>query len=469
MRLKSYFAPSVDEAIERARTELGPDAMLLNSRKIAAEQAHLGAYEVVFGITGETLQRKPAPAPGGPRPSAFAVGHAARSAAASAAAAPAASVAPAASAAPKTAPAPIVLPVPAAPVQAISPRVDLAALTAAPGAAPAKPGKRQARKSATRAKSSAEKPAKPAPANSAKPVIADELAELRKQIQAVQKSLVTTGSDTRSAAEQAASEEEVFQQLVNFDFSERVAKRFVETARVGSGDTSSTARLAGILVDEINARFDVSPRVGREGSDRRVVMFVGPPGAGKTTTIVKLAVKLGIQRRIPVQLVSLDTMRVGGSEQLAEYARIIGVDFRALYSTAALDEVLRDCAGKKLILIDTPGYAPAEMDEAEENAYFLGRHPEIEVQLVLPASLRASAFDKFSERFAVFQPTKLLFTHLDEVETFGPLLEHAMKTKLPVSYLTDGQTIPSDIEEASKERLTEGLFPGLAQQSVSAA
>lgn len=466
MRLKSYFAPSVDEAIERARTELGPDAMLLNSRKIAAEQAHLGAYEVVFGITGETLQRKPAPA-AGQRPSAFTTSTAVRSAAASASSAPATAPSQVASAAPVQAPVPVApRPIPVAP--AISPRLDMEAITAAPGTQP-KPSKRQARKSAKAAnKTSAEKPLKAAPAAGA-PKIADELAELRKQIQAVQNSLTTTGSDTRSAAERAASEEEVYQQLVNFDFSERIAKRFVETARNGSADSSSTVRLARVLVDEINARFDISPRVGREGSDRRIVMFVGPPGAGKTTTIVKLAVKLGLQRRLPVQLISLDTMRVGGSEQLAEYARIIGVDFRALYSTAALDEVLRECGGKKLILIDTPGYAPAEMDEAEENAYYLGRHPEIEVQLVLPASLRASAFEKFSERFSVFQPTKLLFTHLDEVETFGPLLEHAMKTKLPVSYLTDGQTIPSDIEEASKERLTEGLFEGISSQSVSAA
>src|SRR4051794_13381767 len=60
MRLKSYFAGSVQDAIDKARTELGPEAMLLNSKKIAPEQRHLGAYEVVFGITDEPLLRKPA-------------------------------------------------------------------------------------------------------------------------------------------------------------------------------------------------------------------------------------------------------------------------------------------------------------------------------------------------------------------------------------------------------------------------
>ena len=338
-------------------------------------------------------------------------------------------------------------------------------LTTQPGAPPAK---RQSRKKAkTASKPVVEKNRKPAAAEA--PALADELAQLRKQIEAVQNSL-STGNESRPG-ERLVSDHDIYEQLVDFDFSDRLAERFVESAAslAGSGEPLSNTRLASALVNEINSRYEIAPRIGGDASDRRVLMLVGPPGAGKTTTIVKLAVKLGLQKRLPVQLLSLDTMRVGGSEQLAEYARIIGVDFQSLYSTASLSQTLDNCAGKKLILIDTPGYAPAEMDEAEENAFFLRRHPEIEVQLVLPASLRASAFEKFSERFSVFEPTKLLFTHLDEVETFGPLLEHAMKTKLPVSFLTDGQTIPSDIEEASKERLTEGLFDGLSSRAVSAA
>jgi flagellar biosynthesis protein FlhF len=189
-----------------------------------------------------------------------------------------------------------------------------------------------------------------------------------------------------------------------------------------------------------------------------MMMFVGPPGAGKTTTIAKLAVRLGLQRRIPVHLLSLDTMRVGGSEQLATYARILGVGFDSIYTTAALGQALEEHGAKKLILIDSPGYAPAEMEEAAQIARFLQHYPEIEVQLVLPAYLSASALTKFSQRFSLFQPEKLLFTHLDEVETTGPIVEHAVRSELPVSFLADGQSITSDLHDATKSKLTEGLF-----------
>ncbi len=435
MRLKSYVAPSVEEAIERARLELGPEAMLLNSRNIAGEQSGQGAYEVVFGITGETLQRKPAP----DTRARFAAPPASRPAAAASASAPA----PALVAVPKTLPGPI----PAA-MRALDPPVVLPI--------PATPDASEDNRNSATAES---------------PALADELAELRRQIQAVQHSLSGTG-DSRAAGP-ARTEEETYQRLVGFDFSDRAARRFAEAAgalaRSGDGHAVSSARLARALSSEISSRFDISPCVGRDDSACRMVMLVGPPGAGKTITIVKLAVRLGIQRRIPIQLLSLDTMRVGGSEQLGEYARILGVDFRAIYDAAAFDEALESCSGKKLVLIDTPGYGPAEMDEAEETAYFVSQHPEIEVQLVLPASLRASAFDKFFERFSMFEPAKLIFTHLDEVESYGPLIEHAMTTQLPISYLTCGQAIPSDIEEASKERLLGGLFEQLASKAVPAA
>ena len=226
----------------------------------------------------------------------------------------------------------------------------------------------------------------------------------------------------------------------------------------GSFDGGGLSGLQRALLAELHDRIQVQPEIGRSGAEYRVMLFVGPPGAGKTTTIAKLAVRLGLGKQIPVHLLSLDTMRVGGSEQLGTYARILGVGFDTIYNTAALGKALEEHGGKKLILIDSPGYAPAEMEEAAQIARFLQHYPEIEVQLVLPAYLSSSALIKFSQRFSLFQPEKLLFTHLDEVDTTGPVIEHAVRSGLPVSFLANGQSITGDLHDATKTKLTEGVF-----------
>jgi flagellar biosynthesis protein FlhF len=198
-------------------------------------------------------------------------------------------------------------------------------------------------------------------------------------------------------------------------------------------------------------------------------MFVGPPGAGKTTSIVKLAVQLGLEQELPIHLLSLDTFRVAGSEQLNAFGRILGVGFTALHTPEALVEALDEHRDKKLILIDTPGYAAADREEMERTAEFLHNHQEIEVQLVLPATLRTSALRKFTGRFSSFQPSKIVYTHLDEVETLGPVVENAIAAGLPISFLADGQSIPQDLHEATKDRLLEGLFATARTAALSAA
>ena len=82
---------------------------------------------------------------------------------------------------------------------------------------------------------------------------------------------------------------------------------------------------------------------------------MGPPGAGKTTTLVKLAVHYGLTSRRPVALLSTDTYRVAAAEQLRSYAAILGVAFQVVETVGALAQSLEEHRAKDLILIDTPG------------------------------------------------------------------------------------------------------------------
>jgi flagellar biosynthesis protein FlhF len=109
-------------------------------------------------------------------------------------------------------------------------------------------------------------------------------------------------------------------------------------------------------------------------------------------------------------------------------------------------------------LIDTPGFSPVDQAQSRSLAAWLATHRQfVEVQLVLSAAARPSSNLAAIERFAPFAPSKLLFTHMDEAESNGPVIETALRSNLPVSFLATGQEVPEDIEEASLDRVLGSL------------
>ena len=110
---------------------------------------------------------------------------------------------------------------------------------------------------------------------------------------------------------------------------------------------------------------------------------------------------------------------------------------------------------KDLILIDTPGLCRSEMEACQELAKFLAAHPGVDTHLVLPASMRAADLCRVAEQYAVFEPRKLLFTRLDETETFGPILSCIVRMGRPVSFFRFGQRIPEDLAPATSELLLD--------------
>lgn len=376
--------------MERARIELGPEAMLMSSKKSGPEQSRLGAYEVVFGLASEA---------------------------------------------------------PAAPVS--SSRAAAAAVSPGEGS----------------------------------DGLVRELADLRKQIENVRRSVSRQGHSRRAGVDTFPEFEELYEWLIAADFSDEVAHELLQSvvtripnpqrdlSRNALGDKRRLAPelLCGALREELEQRLRVAPELGFPGAEQRVVAFVGPSGAGKTTSLVKLAIRQGVALRIPVQILSTDTLRVGGSEQLSVYASIMGVGFQAVPTIGALEQALEECRAKKLVLIDTPGYGSAELEEAADLKGFLARNPHVEAQLILPATLRPSALASALARFSIFHPSKLLLTHVDDADTPGAALDTALRSGLPISFLANGQQIPDDLEQASKERLTDKLFERVRAAAFAAA
>ncbi len=268
---------------------------------------------------------------------------------------------------------------------------------------------------------------------------------------------------------------ELYMRLLNAEFSEECAHQLVQAVetRLQAGRPTNSPippeALESAIASELDSRFETSPGLGVPGADRRVTALVGPPGAGKTSTIVKLALKYGLTSRRPLQILSTDTCRVAASDQLRAYANIIGIAFQTVETMAGLAQALEEASAKDLILIDTPGFGPGDTEEAAELALFLSRHRLIEVQLVVPATLRAAALSRITERFSMFQPARLLFTNVDDGGSCGGIVEQAIRTRMPLSYLGCGQQIPEDLMEASKDQLIRKVFEGWQEPALTAA
>jgi flagellar biosynthesis protein FlhF len=272
---------------------------------------------------------------------------------------------------------------------------------------------------------------------------------------------------------------EIYSRLIAHDFSTEVAQDIVSQAhaRLNAEPAAFSRWKPPIETDaieravrtEIERIVSVDATLETPAEEARVVVLVGPPGCGKTTTLVKLAVRYGLASSRRVHLISADTRRIGAVEQLRTFAAIIGASFDAVETPHALQQSIDAHRQKGLILVDTQGYGAKEMDDAAEWARFFSQQRGIEVHVVAPASMRSAELGRVLDRFEIFSPARLIFTHMDETSSSGAIISESVRIGKPVSYLATGQEVPNDIEPATAGRLLELVFERPAVRAVSAA
>lgn len=207
----------------------------------------------------------------------------------------------------------------------------------------------------------------------------------------------------------------------------------------------------GLMLGLISRRLPIAPVDPLE--EGGVIALVGPTGAGKTTTIAKLASRFA-EKHAPrdVALVTTDTLRIGAREQLYGYGRQLGIAVHEANSGTDLDQLLERLKDYKLVLIDTAGLGPRDRALAAQ-LQWLRAARQVRTLLVLPANTSFGDMDEVVRRFGAANLQGLVLSKLDETGRFGNALSVAVDHALPITWVTDGQDVPDDLHRASAANL----------------
>ncbi|MBN5034064.1 flagellar biosynthesis protein FlhF [Stenotrophomonas maltophilia] len=207
----------------------------------------------------------------------------------------------------------------------------------------------------------------------------------------------------------------------------------------------------GLMLGLISRKLPIAPVDPLE--EGGVIALVGPTGAGKTTTIAKLASRFA-EKHAPrdVALVTTDTTRIGAREQLYGYGRQLGIAVHEANSGTDLDQLLERLKDYKLVLIDTAGLGPRDRALAAQ-LQWLRAARQVRTLLVLPANTSFGDMDEVVRRFGAANLQGLVLSKLDETGRFGNALSVAVDHVLPITWVTDGQDVPEDLHRASAANL----------------
>jgi flagellar biosynthesis protein FlhF len=180
-----------------------------------------------------------------------------------------------------------------------------------------------------------------------------------------------------------------------------------------------------------------------------IVALVGPTGAGKTTTLAKLATHRRAYGAKRVGFIGLDTYRVGAVEQLETYAELAGIPCEIAYELADLDRALARLVECDVILVDTPGRGPRQSQDLAMVRDCLWRLAPDEVHLALPASMMPQVMRRTMAQFASFGVTHMLCTKLDECPVDARVFDVVAREGHTMRWYTDGQEVPADLQSAA--------------------
>ena len=228
---------------------------------------------------------------------------------------------------------------------------------------------------------------------------------------------------------------------------------------IGQGEAK---RAVAIALRNRYRRAQLPDEIRDEITPKNIIMQ-GPTGVGKTTTIAKIASKYKVDYEKKVAFITADTYRIAATEQLQVYANILDAPMSIVYSKEELNEAIEKYAEYDLVFVDTAGFSHKNEEQKEDIRNLIqGVSPEYtsEVYLVLSATTKYRDLLDIVDTYRTISEFKLIFTKLDETSTYGNLLNIKLYSDAELSYTTNGQNVPDDIELFDTQKIVKQLLGG---------
>lgn len=291
-------------------------------------------------------------------------------------------------------------------------------------------------------------------------MLLEEITLLREQVDAMKSRL-------RGIHSERSGEEEIH-------LIDRVKKRFSDNGislewlddvlepLIGTTVAEDEGLLAAYILEEIDETLQVKEEVIES---KKVMMFVGPTGVGKTTTIAKLAARYAYMMKKPyrVALLNLDSYKVGAFEQLAHFADIMQLEYLTASNTEQFKEAFSQLSSYDIILIDTAGMSPYDTEKLIKTVEFIssGTEQSIEVNLVISATVKYEDIEDIYDTFSFLNLDSIILSKFDETRHLGTVVSYLLLHPAPLSYFSIGQEVPDDLVVADKEYLLQRFIGDL--------
>lgn len=252
----------------------------------------------------------------------------------------------------------------------------------------------------------------------------------------------------------------LLQNEVDEKLSENLIRRVIAESPGGLLDDEDFMETR--LKNHITSMIKISGSIQLVEGTPKIICFVGPTGIGKTTTLAKLAADFAFEKRKKVAIITVDTYRIAAVEQLKAYADILNLPLEVVFSPSEFKGAIDKYTDYNLILIDTAGRSQRNsMQLVELKSFIDAVGYRLETYLLLSATTKDKELIDIVDNFKKVSFHKLIFTKLDETVTFGPILNLSTQIPQGISYVTTGQNVPEDIEEANANKLAKLIISGV--------